>query len=199
MTRRNTNSHGLAGKLRMGKTLGAVVAVMFFILCGCREMEESSIEDRHRPTQVAESFTLTETISGERVWCLKADKALSYEDENLIKVYGVTIEFYKEGGHYSTLTSEEGIYYTLTADMEAFGEVVVESEEGRLETETLNWVAREEKIRTDDYVRITKGETVITGRGLESDPSLESVKIEKEFQAYSREVEQGETKGKEGE
>ena len=175
----------------MGRNLGIVMLVILFsVLCGCREMEESSVEERHRPTQVAEGFTLTETISGEKVWCLKADKALSYEDEDLIKIYGVTIEFYKEGGHYSTLTSEEGIYHTSTADMEAFGEVVVESEEGRLETDRLNWVAKEEKIRTDDYVKITKGETVITGRGLESDPRLESVKIEKEFQAYSKDVEQ---------
>lgn len=177
------------GQSRMRKNLTIAIAIIFsLLLCGCREMEESSVEERGRPTQVAEGFTLTETISGEKVWCLKADKALSYEDEDLIKIYGVTIEFYKEGSHYSTLTSEEGIYHTSTADMEAFGEVVVESEEGRLETDRLNWVAKEEKIRTNDYVKITKGETVITGRGLESDPSLESVKIEKEFQAYSREV-----------
>lgn len=165
--------------------------VLLILLFGCREREEMGVGEGRTPTHIAEGFTLTETVSGERVWALKAEKALSYEDENLIRIYGVTLHFYKEGGvHYSTLTSNEGIVNTSTNDMQAFGDVVVISEQGRLETSELDWVAKEGKIVTDEKVKITKGETVITGRGLESDPNLERVKIAEEFRAHSRDTEE---------
>lgn len=179
------------GELSKAKMLVIGLSLLSVILSGCPEKEDRGFEDARRPTQIAEGFTLTETVAGERAWTLKAEKALSYEDEDLIRIYGVTLDFYKEGGvRYSTLTSEEGIVHTGTNDMEAFGNVVVVSEQGRLETSTLNWVAKEGKIVTDDEVKIAKGETVITGRGLESDPSLERVKITEQFRAYGKEIRQ---------
>jgi hypothetical protein len=38
-------------------------------------------------------------------------------------------------------------------------------------------------IRTEGSVRITKGETVITGEGLESDPGLDNIIIDRNFRA----------------
>lgn len=168
------------------KLLAVCVTLVIILLSACEESEEPAFESARTPSQIAEDFVLTETVSGEKAWTLRAEKALIYQDEDLIRIYGVTLDFYEKGGvHYSTLTSDEGIVHTSTNDMEASGNVVVVSEGGRLETPKLNWVAQEERIVTEERVRIIKGETVITGKGLESDPSLERVKIAEEFQAQS--------------
>lgn len=169
--------------------IGATLLIVF--PSACREKEDTGFEGDRKPTQIAEGFVLTETLSGEKAWTLRAEKAVVYQDEDLIRIYGVTLDFYQKGGvHYSTLTSDEGVVHTSTNDMEAFGNVVVVSEGGRLETPRLRWVAERGKIVTEDRVRIIKGETVITGKGLESDPSLQRVKIAEEFQARSLDTEE---------
>lgn len=140
------------------------------------------------PDHVIEGFVLVETVSGERRWVLAAERAISYEEKDEIYTFDITVDFYdEEGAHYSQLTAERGTYDSVTSDMEAIGDVVVTSDEGAvLETDRLRWNNREEAITSDGPVRITKEDVVLTGRGFESDPSLEHITIKEEFRAVSR-------------
>jgi hypothetical protein len=74
--------------------------------------------------------------------------------------------------------------------------VVVTSREGyRLETESLVWIDALEEIHTEDFVRFTKGNDVLTGFGFRSEPELRNVEILRDVKAYL--VDEGGFVGKE--
>ncbi len=130
------------------------------------------------------NFNLTETIEGIPDFRLQANKALSYENKTV--VYGVNLLFYKNGSPYATLTSDSGTLFIATNDMIAMGNVKVKGVEGALlETESLKWANKLNKIMTENKVLITtKDNKKIKGRYFESDPGLTEIKL-KETYGYS--------------
>ena len=157
--------------------------MLFIFLFGCTKEKTEEKKGVVEATQVAEEFQLTETDYGRKTWTLTAVKALEFAE--MIEVQEVQIEFFdREGKRTSTLTSDRGQLFHDTRDMKALGNVVVLAEDGtRLETDQLQWVQERNKIVTESSVRITKGTTIITGKGMESDPDLSHIEIQEEFQA----------------
>jgi len=139
------------------------------------------------PDQIIEGFSLVETENGKKQWTLTSQKASNYEKQKTVNMEGVKIDFFRANEElYSTLTSDRGMVNTTTNDLVAQGRVLVVSKDGaRLETNQLRWDNARQKIVSDDSVRITRGKTVMTGIGLESDPSLEHVVIKEKFKAHS--------------
>lgn len=88
------------------------------------------------------------------------------------------IFFDTEGVQTSMLTANSAIQYPKRGVMEAHGNVVVVNEEGdTLFTEKLVWLEREEKIFSDQYVRIVRPDEIIYGDGLESNQDFTKYKI----------------------
>ena len=88
------------------------------------------------------------------------------------------------GALQSTLVSKKGKYSQLTGDMLAYGDVVVTTVDGdKLETDSLRYFNELDKIVSDCFVRLKRGNDLITGIGLECDHTLSSVDIKKDFQA----------------
>ena len=162
-----------------------VLLLSLVLLSGCPDGSENARDINPEEVEVAEDFTLTQTFEGKKAWELRAKSARSLKTGEVITVFEPSLDFYSTDGQiYSTLVSDSGIYYIESSDIKALGSVVVVSSDSAvLETDSLKWIAKEEKIRTEGSVRVTKGETVITGDGLESDPSLDNIKIEKNFRA----------------
>jgi len=81
----------------------------------------------------------------------------------------------------SKISADYGISYEKTGLMEARYNVVVENlQKGeKLQTEELFWDRKKETIHSNKYVKITRGEEVITGEGLVSDQEFENVEIQK--------------------
>lgn len=79
----------------------------------------------------------------------------------------------------SKISADYGISHDKTGLMEARYNVVVENvKKGeKLETEELFWDQKKETIYSNKFVKITRGEEVITGDGLTSDQSFENVEI----------------------
>ena len=79
----------------------------------------------------------------------------------------------------SFIKADYGIDREKQKLMEARYNVVVENLETdeRLNTEELFWDQSMEKIYTNKFVRITRGDEVITGDGMVSDQSFESIEI----------------------
>jgi LPS export ABC transporter protein LptC len=95
--------------------------------------------------------------------------------------------FDEEGDVRSTLTATEGLLKRRTSDMEARGNVVVVAHDGtRLVTERLTWNERTGKIESDRFVRVTQGDDVFTGVGIEADPDLKNIKVKSDFKAFVR-------------
>ena len=76
-----------------------------------------------------------------------------------------------------------------TKELWVSGEVVVVTDEGvKLETETLRWDPNIDRIITDDFVRVTRKEDVLTGYGMEADQELRNIKIKREVKGILRDV-----------
>jgi len=180
---------------RRAGVLGAVprlalvaAACAFFAGCGGGREEEVARSTADLPDQEVTEFSLTETVRGEKSWTLFADRAEIYDAEGYSKVYDVRIQFFgPEGEVRSVLTARRGRVADKTKDLEAFGEVLVETSEGvRLETDSLKWDNRAGRITSDDFVTVTRDEEVLTGYGFESSPDLADIRVLRDVKISAR-------------
>lgn len=162
------------------KSLKYTVVFLFFLL-NCKSKEKEVPPSSNEVEQIIKHFELTETVEGITNFHLEADKALLYQDKTV--VYKVRLNFYKKGTPYATLTSDSGVLFTATNDMEAMGNVEVNGvDETRLNTQSLKWLNREGKIKTSEkVVIITKENKKIEGTDFESDPGLTYIKLKKTY------------------
>ncbi|MBM3306870.1 MAG: LPS export ABC transporter periplasmic protein LptC [Candidatus Eisenbacteria bacterium] len=167
--------------------LGASL-VLAFLAAACQHSEPTGRErPAAMPDQEIQGFTLTQTQEGRKVWVLKAREALVFEASDRVDASGVRVDFYgSEAELRSTLTAATGVIMRRTNAIEVNGSVVVTAADGTvLTTDRLAWDERTGKIRSDRPVRVTKGNDVMTGSGMEADPDLRNLKV-KDFKAYVR-------------
>lgn len=172
---------------RVTAAVSALVAVVLLGACQ-RELAEEAGRSSLLPDQEIEGFRLTQTREGEKLWVLSASRALVYEEADRVELERLRVDYFDdEGGVRSTLTASQGVLRRRTNDMEAQGSVVVVAHDGtRLVTERLTWNERTGKIESDRFVRVTQGDDVFTGVGLEADPDLKNIKVKSEFKAFVR-------------
>jgi LPS export ABC transporter protein LptC len=138
------------------------------------------------PDQEVGDFSLTESLEGTKKWTLWAEWAAIYNEKAQVNARNVRIDFFEEDGtKFSELKADSGILNQKTNDMEARGNVLVETRDGiTLETQSLSWLNLAQKIASRDFVKITQGRDVLTGFGLMSDPSLNEFEIQRNVQAF---------------
>jgi LPS export ABC transporter protein LptC len=165
----------------------AVLAASPFAGCQ-RELAEDPGDSSLLPDSEIDGFRLTQTREGDRLWVLTASRGLVYEEADRIELEQLRVDYFDDEGEIrSTLTAKEGLLRRRTNDMEARGSVVVVAHDGtRLVTERLTWNERTGKIESDRFVRVTQGEDVFTGVGLEADPDLKNIRVKSEFKAFVR-------------
>jgi LPS export ABC transporter protein LptC len=166
-----------------------LAAALFAAGCGDRPDPPPAEERADLADQVIMEFSTTETFGGDKSWRLLAAKAEVFGGKGFSKVYGVKVLFYgPEGDVTSTLTSERGRVSEGTRDLQAFGNVLLESSDGvTLETNSLRWDNRNERIWSAEFVTVTEGNKVLTGYGFDSDPDLKNVQVHSEVNITIRE------------
>lgn len=162
-----------------------VLAVVVSWGCSADSGEELTTKSADVPDEVIHRFTAQESDSGMVKWKLTAPLANKYTEKKTFVMDKPTIEFFKDDGTLqTTLTSENGRYFEETRDMLAYGNVVVVTVEGDvLETDSLRYLNTEDKIVSDSFVKLTRGNNVITGIGMECDHNLSSVDIKRNVKA----------------
>ena len=110
---------------------------------------------------------------------MQSDTAFTYEDNSRTELRVVRSTFYTEAGvRNGNLTSREGTYNVRSGNMEARGNVVVISEDGRkLETPQLRYDPGRNEISSDSSFVMTTPTDVVTGIGFTADPNLNTVRI----------------------
>jgi LPS export ABC transporter protein LptC len=110
---------------------------------------------------------------------LEADTALFFDENSRIEVRGVKLTFYtRTGERNSVLTSREGTYNTRQSRMEARGNVVVVSEDGRrLTTEQLKYDQVRNEISSDSAFVLTEPGRRLEGIGFTSDPNMNNIRV----------------------
>lgn len=170
--------------------LASLLILCVFTCLSCEEEESRTIPTRQPlPQEVLEDVLLKEIHKGRVVWVLNAARALNYEEEKVIKVYEIHLEFYDADQCVSSvLTADSGVVFASNKDMQATGNVkIVAPENAILHTDLLQWDNRERLISTEHEVRIETTESTITGVGFESDPELKHMKIREQFRARKTE------------
>ena len=154
----------------------AAVLLLGLVLAGCGERRELAPAGKSGvlPDEEVQDFALTETNSGTVEWKLYAQKAEMYDVKNTITATGVRVNFFDDKGKQSSqLTSREGEINQVTRDMTARGNVVILNSDGtRMSTQSLTFLNREQKIVSDELVRVEQKGNVLQGVGFESDPNL---------------------------
>ncbi len=119
------------------------------------------------------------TRDGVRSGILVSDTVLVFDEGTRFELRGVRTDFYTETGTLrGTLTSREGTYNTTTGVVEARGNAVVITTDGkRLESPQLRYVASEDLIRSDSSFVLTEPGNRVEGVGFASDPGLLRVQI----------------------
>ena len=110
---------------------------------------------------------------------MQADTGYTYDDNSRFELRVVRTTFYTETGvKDATLTSREGTYNVRSGNMEARGNVVVISEDGRrLETPQLRFDPGRNEISGDSAFVLTRPEDVLEGIGFVTDPNLTRILV----------------------
>jgi LPS export ABC transporter protein LptC len=110
---------------------------------------------------------------------LEADTAFTFDDNSRTELRTVRSTFFTETGlKNGTLTSREGTYNVRSQNMEARGNVVVISDDGRrLETPQLKFDTGRNEISGDSAFVLTRPGEVLRGIGFIADPALTHIQI----------------------
>ena len=127
--------------------------------------------------QILEGFSHYVTNVGVRRSRVEADTAYFYENTQVTELRRVKVTFYdSKGAESSTLTSKTGTYRWQDGAMEADGNVVVISPDGRrLATERLRYDNATNTISTDQPFTFDDTSQHLKGNSFRSDPDFRNV------------------------
>ena len=162
----------------------AVVALTMMVAAvGCEEPGATPPVGRSAAGDTADQtlfgVRLTLADHGVQRALLQADTAFSYEDNTRTELRVVRTTFYTETGvKDGTLTSREGTYNSRAGNMEARGNVVVVSEDGRrLVTQQLRYEPQRNEITGDSAFVLTRPGEELSGIGFRTDPNLSRINV----------------------
>ena len=159
-----------------------LIFIMAMVLTGCSSETSEEMESRQgRPDQ--ESFGVTIILSNEGIMRakVKSGHLEKYNEKEFVLLDSdVTVDFFDENErHTSNLTSLRAEVDQTSNNMKAIGNVVAVSDSGiTLYTDTLIWNSKDEKMFTNDSIKITTTESdTLFGIGFESDSDLKNWKV----------------------
>lgn len=177
----------MAPRTRRRVLIGVGLALAAFV-AGCADEPAPAPEERTDfPAQITYDYTTRHSRDAVPVWELFGESAIKNDDSEVLQLEGVRMVFYRDGLKDAVLTSDRGEIDQETEATVARGNVVVVTEDGKqLESEVLHWDPERSLIHTEEFVRFTEGDQVLTGYGLETDPDLTNVTILRDVQGASR-------------
>jgi len=163
--------------------LGGAVVLSGLAAGGCRDRGLQP-----QVTTVSMADSADQTIFGVRTLLtdeglmraeLLSDTAFAFEEGTRYELRGVKTTFFdKVGAKNAVLTSRQGTYRSRANTMEARGNVVVVSEQGRrLQTPVLHYDQAKNEISSDSAFVLTEPGRRLEGVGFVSDPNMSNVRI----------------------
>lgn len=140
-------------------------------------LARSAMADSADQVMFGASFNMTDrgVIRAE----LQADTAYFFDDNTRIELDDVNTTFYTVSGMKdAVLTSNHGRYSTRLGNMTAYGNVIVNTEDGRrIETPELHYNQAANQFSSDSQFVMTEPGRRIAGVGFRSDPGLKNVQV----------------------
>jgi LPS export ABC transporter protein LptC len=174
----------------------------FLVLLACAERvpgDRAKSSDESTviiPEQVLHGSSILLSERGIKKALIKSDYLEKYSVQDSTLMAGIEATFFDSlGGVSSTLISDSGIVREKTSWLQVWGNVKVVSDNGvTLETNSLFWDEVKDSVTTESFVKITHGDNVQTGYGLQSDKSLTNIRIMREVKGEFEDIEAAEGK-----
>lgn len=158
--------------------VAGLVATLF--LPGCKDdaiRPPVVVQAADTADQVLEGMEHLITVDGVRRTKVVSDTAYVYESSQLSRLKVVTVTFYDPNGNEtSTVTSDSGLYNMRDGSMNAWGNVVATTPDGRkLRSAELKYDARTKQILSDKPFTYDRADNHLEGNGFTSDPDFRNV------------------------
>lgn len=156
------------------------------VVCGADQTTESA-----NGSQQLQGFNLNGySNSGQKAWDVNGTKA-DISDTN-IQITNVDANFY--GNQQANLTADHGTIDKTNGNVHLQDNVVITSKDRgtQMKTDTLDWNRNKDLVSTQDPVKITDDQGVITGQGMSAHPNLKKAQINKNVKAKMHTQSQGE-------
>ena len=165
----------------------ATAAAVAFVVYSCKGKLEmtGTVDLEATPVQTVDDMFVVQTENGLLQMRLESP-SLSYE----LFPKGLAVYGYNEEGLLETeLTSDNARHLSYKdgrESWEAFGNVVVRNiiNRERMETDTLYWDRKNEKLYTDCYVKLYSPDGFMQGYGMESDQRARESVIKRPFNSF---------------
>ena len=173
----------------------ATAAAVAFVVISCKGKlgEADSLDLKEVPVQTVDNMFIVQTENGRIQMRTEAPLMERYERDTL------SFELFSEGFFLYGYTDDEKLETEIVADKarhlrykdgreiwEAYGNVVVKNliKQEVMETDTLYWDQKNEKIHTHCYVRMYSPDGFMQGYGMESDQRARNSIIYNPFNSY---------------
>lgn len=172
----------------------AICTILVSVAAACGDTQGPPVIHRNLIPDSAEQILfhieLTLTDEGIRRAVVKSDTLLTYEDNTREELRNVTARFFNAAGEQEAiLTSLQGAHNQRLGTMEARGNVVVVSKEGKqLNSPHLKYDPNRNEISSDSAFTLTEGERVTKGVGFVSNPDMTNMRILAAAQVKGAEV-----------
>lgn len=161
--------------------LAASILVLILVSC---EPDAPSVP------QELQSFPSSEAINSTTVFLtgavvttrITSARMVHFSEQDSAWAFELNIDFYDDAGeHTSTLIADSAYVRERDHFLEVFGAVRITTDDGRiLTTDRLAWDDVDQRIYTESFVEITRGEDMMSGYGFESDPELKHIKLRRQ-------------------
>lgn len=182
---------------RLGNILlkTATASAVAFVVFSCKgKLAEEDVKDiTNMPVQTADGITSVQTENGHIQMRMEAPLMERYENDTLstqLFPEGFAVYGYIDGGLLETSIVADNARHLKYSDgresWAAFGNVVVKNliKKEVMETDTLYWDQKNEKIWTDCYVKMYSPDGFMQGYGMESDQRARNSVIFRPFNSY---------------
>jgi len=172
---------GAAGATRIRRQFfSALSALSVLSTTACEDpgvKPTTTVQAADSADQVLEGFSHYVTNEGILRSRVEADTAFFYEATQITELHKVKVVFFDvKGAESSTLTAQRGTYRWQDGSMEAKGNVLVVSPDGRrLATSVLRYENATNLIMTDQHFTFDRGEEHLEGNSFRSDPDFKNV------------------------
>ncbi|MBU2567842.1 MAG: LPS export ABC transporter periplasmic protein LptC [Elusimicrobia bacterium] len=156
-------------------------ALFVLFLAGCGGEKAKPAQDVPGG-QFIKRFTAFESKDGKMKWSLVAEEAKVDEQSNRIELSNFSVDFFKKDGKSveAVLTAGSGEMDPAVNRFRTIGDSFVKTADGELlETRDLYYDPEKKKIYGDSEVKLTRRDAIVTGKGIEATPDMESVVIKK--------------------
>lgn len=160
-----------------------LILILGFWICGCAKKdiakESGSQEGFNSSEDQIMSFNLAGfTETGQKKWEVDGESANILE--NVVNLTNITAKSYGKETTV-TLTADEGRFNRQNNNVHLEKNVIAVTTEGtRLTSDSLDWEAKSQTVKTNDIVKIEKENFEATGKGGIGRPQLKKVKLKKD-------------------